>query len=64
VVVLGLSLHVPAISVSDLSLDTRVFGFDRGVRLLMPVSLLKTLENDERSRQVSRPIFLDTSDID
>ncbi len=57
-------LEVPAKYVSPLEQETRVLGFDWGVRSLITVSILEKPEGDEAYRQVSRPVFLDTGGID
>nr|WP_244422583.1 transposase [Ktedonobacter racemifer] len=66
VAVLDLTLEVPARYVSPLEQETRVLGWDWGVRSLITVSILQRPEegDEERSRQVSRPVFLDTGGID
>jgi putative transposase len=64
VAVLDLILEVPARYVSPLEQETRVLGFDWGVRSLITVSILEKSVGDEPYRQVSRPIFLDTGGID
>src|SRR5260221_3695390 len=64
VVVLDLMLEVSAKYVSPLEQETRVLGFDWGVRSLITVSILEKPEGDEAYRQVSRPVFLDTGGID
>jgi putative transposase len=64
VVVLDLMLEVPAKYVSPLEQDTRVLGFDWGVRSLITASMLERGDADEPYRQVSRPVFLDTGGID
>jgi putative transposase len=64
VVVLDLMLEVPAKYVSPLEQETRVLGWDWGVRSLITVSILEKPEGDEPYRQVSRPVFLDTGGID
>ena len=64
VAVLDLNLEVPARYVSPLEEETRVLGWDWGVRSLITVSILEKPEGDEPYRQVSRPIFLDTGGID
>lgn len=64
VAVLDLILAVPAKYVSPLEQETRVLGWDWGVRSLITVSILEKPEGDEPYRQVSRPIFLDTGGID
>jgi putative transposase len=64
VAVLDLMLEVRAKYVSPLEQETRVLGFDWGVRSLITVSILEKPEGDEPYRQVSRPVFLDTGGID
>lgn len=64
VVVLDVMLEVPAKYVSPLEQETRVLGFDWGVRSLITVSILEKPEGDEPYRQVSRPVFMDTGGID
>ncbi|MFL5667681.1 MAG: zinc ribbon domain-containing protein [Ktedonobacteraceae bacterium] len=64
VAVLDLMLEVPAKYGSPLEQETRVLGFDWGVRSLITVSILEKPEGDEPYRQVSRPVFLDTGGID
>jgi putative transposase len=64
VVVLDVMLEVPAKYVSPLEQETRVLGFDWGVRSLITVSILEKPEGAEPYRQVSRPVFLDTGGID
>ena len=64
VAVLDLMLEVPAKYVSPLEQETRVLGWDWGVRSLITVSILEKPEGDEPYRQVSRPVFLDTGGID
>jgi hypothetical protein len=64
VAVLDLILEVPAKYVSPLEQETRVLGWDWGVRSLITVSILEKPEGDEPYRQVSPPIFLDTGGID
>jgi len=56
-------LEVPTKYVSALSQETRVLGFDWGVRSLITVSVLEKPEGDEPYHQVSRPVFLDTGGI-
>jgi putative transposase len=63
-VVLDLILEVPARYVTPLDQETRVLGFDWGVRSLITVSILEKPEGDEPYCQVSRPIFLNTGGID
>jgi len=62
--VLDVMLEVPAKPVSDLSQETRVLGWDWGVRSLITVSILEKPEGDEPYQQVSRPVFLETGGID
>ncbi len=64
VAVLDLMLEVPARYVSPLEQETRVLGFDWGVRSLITVSILEKPEGNAPYRQVSRPVFLDTGGID
>ena len=64
VVVLDVMLEVPAKYVSPLEQETRVLGFDWGVRSLITVSILEQPEGEEPYRQVSRPVFLETGGID
>jgi putative transposase len=64
VAVLDLMLEVPAQYVSPLEQESRVLGWDWGVRSLITVSVLEKPEGDEPYRQVSRPVFLDTGGID
>jgi hypothetical protein len=64
VAVLDLILEVPAKYVSALDQETRVLGWDWGVRSLITVSILEKPEGDEPYRQVSRPVFLDTGGLD
>jgi putative transposase len=64
VAVLDLMLEVPAKYVSPLEQETRVLGFDWGVRSLITVSILQKPDGDEPYRQVSRPVFLETGGID
>src|SRR5260370_9126861 len=58
VAVLDLMLEVPAKYVSPLEQETRVLGFDWGVRSLITVSILEKPDGDEPYLQVSRPGFL------
>ena len=62
--VLDVMLEVPAKPVSDLSQETRVLGWDWGVRSLITVSILEKPEGDEPYQQVSHPVFLETGGID
>jgi putative transposase len=64
VAVLDVILEVPAVSVSPLEQERRVLGWDWGVRSLITVSVLEMSEGDEPSRQVSRPVFLDSGGLD
>ena len=64
VAVLDVILEVPARYVSPLEQESRVLGWDWGVRSLITVSVLEKSEGDEPYRQVSRPVFLDTGGID
>ena len=64
VAVLDVMLEVPAKYVSPLEQETRVLGWDWGVRSLITVSILEKPEGEEPYRQVSRPVFLDTGGID
>jgi len=64
VAVLDVMLQVPAKYVSPLEQESRVLGWDWGVRSLITVSILEKPEGDEPYRQVSRPVFLDTGGID
>lgn len=65
VAVLDVILDVPAKYVSPLEQEKRVLGFDWGIRSLITVSILEMPDTPgEPSRQVSRPVFLDTGGID
>jgi hypothetical protein len=64
VAVLDLILEVRAKYVAPLDQESRVLGFDWGVRSLITASILETGGADEPYRQVSRPVFLDTGGID
>ncbi len=64
VAVLDLILEVPAQYVSPLEQETRVLGWDWGIRSLITVSILEKPEGDEPYRQISRPVFLDTGGLD
>jgi putative transposase len=64
VTVLDVMLEVPANAVSPLDQETRVLGWDWGVRSLITVCVLEKPEGEEPYRQVSRPVFLDTGGID
>ena len=61
---LDVILEVPAQYVSPLERESRVLGWDWGVRSLITVSVLEKGEGDEPYRQVSHPVFLDTGGID
>ncbi|MGZ3646969.1 MAG: hypothetical protein ACXVCM_24310, partial [Ktedonobacteraceae bacterium] len=64
--VLDLMLEVPAAYLRDLDQEHRVLGFDWGVRSLITVSILEKPERDveEKYRQISRPVFLDSGGLD
>ena len=62
--VLDVILEVPAQSAAPFEQESRVLGWDWGVRSLITVSVLEKPEGDEPYRQVSRPVFLDTGGID
>jgi putative transposase len=64
VAVLDVILEVPARDVSALEQESRVLGWDWGVRSLITVSVLEKPGGDEPYRQVSRPVFLDAGGID
>ena len=64
VAVLDFMLEVPARYVSALAQETRVLGWDWGVRSLITVSILEKPEGDEPYLQVSRPLFLDSGGVD
>src|SRR5260370_36328474 len=64
VAVLDVILEVPAKYVTALEQETRVLGWDWGVRSLITVSVLAKPDADEPYRQVSRPVFLDTGGLD
>ena len=64
VAVLDVTLEVPAKYVTALEQETRVLGWDWGVRSLITVSVLAKPDADEPYRQVSRPVFLDTGGLD
>jgi len=64
VAVLDVILEVPARYVSPLEQESRVLGWDWGVRSLITVSVLEQPAGDDPYRQVSRPVFLDTGGID
>jgi hypothetical protein len=64
-VVLDLILEVPACLVPPLEQETRVLGWDWGVRSLITVSILEQpKEPKEPYRQISRPLFLETGGLD
>jgi len=64
--VLDLILEVPAEYLRDLDQEHRVLGFDWGVRSLITVSILEKPEREveEKYRQISRPVFLDSGGLD
>src|SRR5260221_14762403 len=64
VAVLDLVLEVPAKYVSPLEQETRVLGWDWGIRSLITVSILEKSEGEEPYRQISRPVFLDSGGLD
>jgi putative transposase len=64
VAVLDLILEVPAKYVSPLEQETRVLGWDWGIRSLITVSILEKPEGEEPYRQISRPVFLDSGGLD
>jgi putative transposase len=61
---LDVILVVPARLVPPLEQEQRVLGFDWGVRSLLTVSIVEKSDGQDPSRQVSRPVFLDTGGID
>jgi hypothetical protein len=64
VAVLDVILEVPAVYVAPLAQETRVLGWDWGVRSLITASVLEKSEGKHPYRQVNRPVFLDTGGID
>ena len=64
VAVLDVILEVPAVYVAPLEQESRVLGWDWGVRSLITVSVLEKSEGKHSYRQVSRPVFLDTGGVD
>jgi putative transposase len=64
VAVLDLILEVPAKYVCSLEQESRVLGWDWGIRSLITVSILEKPEGQEPYRQISRPVFLDTRGLD
>jgi hypothetical protein len=58
--VLDLILEVGASYVGDLDQQTRVLGWDWGVRSLITVSILEQPEGTGDYQQIGRPVFLDT----
>jgi hypothetical protein len=64
VAVLDVILEVPAEYVAPLEQESRVLGWDWGVRSLITMSVLEKSEGEHPYRQVSRPVFLDTGGID
>src|SRR5262249_43231378 len=64
VAVLDLIQDVPTRRVPPLARERGVLGFDWGVRSLITASVVEQSAGQERSAQVSRPVFLDTGGID
>ena len=64
VVVLDVILEVPARLVPPLEQERRVLGFDWGIRQFLTFTVLEQGDGDQSSRQVSRPVFLDTGGLD
>jgi hypothetical protein len=66
VAVLDLVLEVPAHSVGDTGPgESRVLGWDWGVRSLITASIVEPGgEGEESFHQISRPVFLDTGGLD
>src|SRR5215469_2883286 len=64
VAVLDLILEVPAQYVAPLEQESRVLGWDWGIRSLITVSLLEKPQGEEPYRQISRPVFLDSGGLD
>jgi putative transposase len=66
VAVLDLILEVPAAYLRDLDQEHRVLGWDWGIRSLITVSILEKpeAEGEEKYRQISRPVFLDSGGLD
>jgi transposase len=64
VAVLDLILEVPAKYVGNFDEETRVLGWDWGVRSLITVSILEKPNQGEAYRQISRPVFLETGGLD
>jgi len=66
VAVLDLILEVPGASLRDLDQEHRVLGWDWGIRSLITVSILEKpeAEGEEKYRQISRPVFLDSGGLD
>lgn len=64
VAVLDLVLEVGASYVGDLDQQTRVLGWDWGVRSLITVSILQKPEGTGDYQQIGRPVFLDTGGLD
>ena len=66
VAMLDLILEVPAAYLGHLDQETRVLGWDWGVRSLITVSIVEKplIEGEESYRQISRPVFLDTGGLD
>ena len=59
VAILDVILEVPAVYVAPLEQESRVLGWDWGVRSLLALAVLEKSEGKEPYRQVSRPVFLD-----
>ena len=65
VAVLDLALEAPVYYVSDLDQESRVLGWDWGVRSLITASIVEPGgEGEETFHQISRPVFLDTGGLD
>jgi putative transposase len=64
VAVLDLILEVGASYVGELDQQTRVLGWDWGVRSLITVSILQKPEGAGDYQQIGRPVFLDTGGLD
>jgi putative transposase len=64
VVVLDVSLEVPARLVPPLEQERRVLGFDWGIRQFLTLAVIEPGTGEDRYQQVSRPVFLDTGGLD